>query len=131
MNHLLAVVAVLFFGASASAQVPSGDTSQTALDWAGHYEGTLPCADCVGIETVLELRDDGSYALHETYIDRGGPFVHEGHFVWAADGGSITLDAAGDGRRYKVGEGRIWHLDKAGQMIEGALAPSYILTKRE
>ena len=33
-------------------------TSEMSLDWAGVYQGTLPCADCEGIETMIELKDD-------------------------------------------------------------------------
>ena len=33
--------------------VATGDNSMTALDWAGTYKGTVPCADCEGIETCV------------------------------------------------------------------------------
>ena len=36
----------------------------------GHYAGTLPCADCPGIETHLDIAADGTYVLREYYIDR-------------------------------------------------------------
>lgn len=39
-------------------------TSETSLDWAGVYEGTLPCADCEGIHTLIELHEDKSYVAH-------------------------------------------------------------------
>jgi uncharacterized lipoprotein NlpE involved in copper resistance len=37
--------------------------SRNALDWAGTYEGVLPCADCPGTKTRLTLNYDGSYRL--------------------------------------------------------------------
>ena len=43
-------------------------TSETALDWAGTYEGTMPCADCEGIETVVELRDDNTFTATYNYV---------------------------------------------------------------
>ncbi len=38
-------------------------TSQNSLDWAGVYEGVLPCADCPGIQTRLTLSRDETYEL--------------------------------------------------------------------
>ena len=34
--------------------------SMNSLDWAGKYEGTLPCADCEGIKYIVELKKDGT-----------------------------------------------------------------------
>ncbi|WP_151720543.1 copper resistance protein NlpE [Gemmobacter serpentinus] len=109
---------------------PTGDTSQNALDWAGRYEGLLPCADCAGIRSVLDLTEDGHFTLSETYEGKGGTaFVTKGRFTWDAAGSVITLGKGSDLRRFKVGEGRIWHLDQQGRVIDGALAENYILTK--
>lgn len=52
-------------------QIPIGDTSQNALDWNGTYKGTLPCADCEGIETELTLNLDGNYLYKATYLGKG------------------------------------------------------------
>lgn len=52
----------------------------------GVFEGVLPCADCPGIETRLELTrkgphwGDGTYRLTETYQGRGDPIVSEGEW---------------------------------------------------
>lgn len=110
---------------------PTGDTSRNALDWAGRYEGLLPCADCGGIRTVLDLTTDDSFVLRESYEGKGDgkAFVTKGKAVWDAAGSVITLGKGNDQRRFKVGEGRIWHLDQEGQRIDGPLADSYILTK--
>ena len=110
---------------------PTGDTSRNALDWAGRYEGLRPCADCEGIRTVLDLTAEDSFVLRESYEGKGDgkAFVTKGKAVWDAAGSVITLGKGNDQRRFKVGEGRIWHLDQEGQRIDGALADSYILTK--
>ena len=112
-----------------SAPLPSGDSNQTSLDWAGRYQGTLPCADCAGIETSLTLSESGRYTLTETYLGKGKPFVTKGRFTWDSTGSTVTLD--NDARRFKVGEGRIWHLDQQGQIVTGSLADHYILTKAD
>ena len=43
--------------------VAEAQPESTAFDKAGVYTGVIPCADCGGIETTLELRADGTYRL--------------------------------------------------------------------
>jgi copper homeostasis protein (lipoprotein) len=38
--------------------------------FAGTFSGTLPCADCPGIDETLELKPDGSFTLTYVYRDR-------------------------------------------------------------
>ena len=50
--------------------------------------------------------------------------------IWDEKGSEITLAGLGEAsRRYKVGEGKIWHLDNEGNVIKGDLAQRYILKK--
>ena len=35
-----------------------------------HYAGTLPCADCTGIETEITLTSDHTYSVHSIYTGR-------------------------------------------------------------
>ena len=115
--------------ATPAAQSDSHGT-RDAVDWNGSYSGTLPCADCSGIKTVLTLNQDGTYAMSETYLGKQDkPFEAKGKFSWDASGSVITLDEAGDKRAYKVGEGQMWALDADGKEITGELANSYILKK--
>lgn len=109
--------------------------SRLSLDWPGIYRGTLPCADCEGIETTITLAGDGTYLRQLRYLGRESlPRVDEGNLVWDDDGGKITLvpedgqDAQSE-QRYQVGENRLFHLDRQGARIEGALAERYVLVK--
>jgi heat shock protein HslJ len=98
-----------------SARPPDGHNSRNALDWAGTYSGVMPCADCPGIEMRLTLRNDGSYELSTLYQDRQpAPKIVSGRFSWDAAGNSITLDAAGMGQQFRVGEGRLLQLNQDG-----------------
>ncbi|KPQ15064.1 MAG: NlpE family lipoprotein [Algoriphagus marincola HL-49] len=109
-----------------------GDNSMNALDWEGTYVGTLPCADCEGIETELTINYDGTYSYKTTYLGKETEAEEvTGTFQWDENGSVITL-AGLDGApgKYKVGENRIWHLDMEGKQIEGDLADRYILTKQ-
>lgn len=113
--------------------IPLGDNSEVSLDWNGTYIGTLPCADCEGIETTLTLHSDRTYVLNTRYLGRNDDLQEErsGSFTWGSNGSIITLsDLEGMPGKYKVGENRIWHLDMNGEMITGDLADHYILSKQ-
>ena len=89
--------------------------SRNALDWAGSYEGVLPCADCSGIKTRLVLQSDGQFELSTQYLDRqSAPQTVRGRFTWDGAGSTITLDAAGWGQQFRVGEGRLLQLNRDG-----------------
>lgn len=112
--------------------------SMSALDWAGSYSGTLPCADCIGIETVLTLTPARTYELRHRYMGgktsagqtAGEEFIYTGVFAWSSDGHSVELLGIEGGRtQFQVGEHILFALDQAGARIEGALAERYILTR--
>jgi len=106
-------------------------TTQNSVDYAGTYKGVIPCADCQGIEVVLNISMDSTYTHSIKYLGKGDgqPVVKTGKYVWI-NGGTIQLEGVTDGpSKYKVGEGRIWQLDMQGNKIEGDLADKYILTK--
>jgi len=93
--------------------------SRNALDWAGVYEGVLPCADCPGIRTRLTLRQDGTYELSRLYIDRDRePRLAGGRFTWQPGDSAIALEAGHGGQRFAVGEGRL-------ALLEPAAAPRW------
>ncbi|CAM3316104.1 copper resistance protein NlpE [Aequorivita lipolytica] len=107
-------------------------SSENSLDWAGVYEGTTPCADCKGIKTVLELNEDQTFILSQTYL--GGStgeneLKQTGEFIWNHAGAMIRLRTETGGFQYKVGENQLWMLDVKGNTIEGDLADMYILKK--
>ncbi len=115
-------------------ELPIGDNSQNALDWAGTYFATLPCASCEGIETWVTLNQDNSFILktHHMGLNDDLEEIFTGKFTWNKTGSLVTLqgligDAPG---KYKVGENQIWHLDRNGNKIEGDLADRYILKKQ-
>jgi len=113
--------------ASDSKQI-DGHNARNSLDWAGTYEGTLPCADCPGIRVRLVLMQDGTYELQTRYLDRqASPTVVRGTFAWEPDGSSIRLDKAGDEQRYFVAEGRLIQLYQDGTRPTGPMAPHYEL----
>jgi len=56
------------------------------------FSGTLPCADCPGIDVHLNLLADSVYFLRETYQDRdNGAFDDIGRYLLSSYHGQITL----------------------------------------
>ncbi|MCY4780724.1 copper resistance protein NlpE [Sphingobacterium sp. UT-1RO-CII-1] len=105
-------------------------TSQNSVDWAGVYDGTIPCADCEGIKTMIELKDDGTFTMETEYLGKDGKFSDKGVFTWFNNGSSILLKGEGEEVRLKVGENQLFHLDQEGNEITGELAEQYIYKKR-
>ena len=111
---------------------PAQDNSETSLDWAGIYEGTIPAASCPGIKMTLTLNFDTTYILVSDYIDeKDEVFTDEGTFSFV-DGSIIDLDIKNDADKFfKVENGRLIMLGIDMTPAEGELADKYILTQKE
>ena len=82
-------------GAPADGVADAAHSSQNSLDWAGSYKGTLPCADCPGIETVVTLYNDGRYDSQRRYMERSDEIYRDsGNFTWDSGGGVVTFTRA-------------------------------------
>ncbi len=107
--------------------------SMIALDWEGLYKGIVPCADCEGIDTRIQINYDLTYEKQTKYIGKSDSvFVKTGTFRWSDDGGSITLENIPYDEapaRYMVGENMLFQLDLEGNRITGELSDHYILRK--
>lgn len=108
----------------------AGDTSENALDWAGTYEATIPCADCPGIKTSLTLSNDKTFTISEEYLDRNSKNQDKGSFAWDATGSMITLKGKTANYEYKVGENMLIQLDMEGKEIDGPNKDLYIFKKK-
>lgn len=94
-------------------------SSRNSLDWAGVYEGVLPCADCPGVQTRLTLNRDERYELRTLNIDRDGAArVVQGRLSWEPNGNAIKLESRHGGQRFAVGEGRL-------ALLEAGAVPSW------
>lgn len=113
----------------AAAAAPDMHTAETSLDYQGTYRGTLPAADCPGIEVTLRLKPGGAYEQHLKYIGRDAEFDEKGGYTVREN--LLTLTPA-DGEQpeyYKVEENRLRRLDAEKQPVTGALADNYVLQK--
>lgn len=108
------------------------DNSMTSLDYPGTYYGTLPCADCDSLQTLIKLNDNLTYEIQRKYLGKDEKiFSSKGKFKWDKAGRRIWLmeDNNPDTLIYLVGENTITQLDLAGKPITGGLADKYILRK--
>ena len=120
-------------GTSIDEGVIDSHTSEMSLDWVGVYEGMLPCADCEGLETVIELKDDRTYVAHYTYLgsrEDENKFTNEGTFTFDVLGNNITLESENETSQYKVGENQLIMLNQDGELNTGELADFYVLKKK-
>ncbi|MDR1792381.1 MAG: META domain-containing protein [Bacteroidales bacterium] len=84
--------------------------AQNSLDWVGFYFGTVPCADCPGIDVQITLNSDLTYTMRRVYQDRKGSFTNAGSFVWNATKTAITLKNVNEGgafEHFAVKEGKL------------------------
>jgi uncharacterized lipoprotein NlpE involved in copper resistance len=108
---------------------PVSDNSRTSLDWHGLYQGVLPCADCEGIETKIQLNQDFSYTKKVKYLGKENTFsISKGNFSWDNTGNLITLEE-NKPNGYRVGENQLFVLDGNYERIFGDLKDFYILKK--
>ncbi len=97
------------------------------------YEGTLPCADCEGIQTTITLNEDSSYSLHQKYLGASDEsnMDEKGDWTLNTEKNVVTLKGIKDAsNQYKVTDTALIMLDMEGNEVEGALAEHYILKKK-
>lgn len=111
--------------------VPDHHNSRNSLDWAGKYEGTIPCADCPGMKVTLNLKANDSFTFHQVYIDRASTLTDSGVIMWHENGGVIHLKTSIINVHYKVGKMKLIGLDTEGNPLPDNIADQYQLTKVE
>jgi heat shock protein HslJ len=95
-------------GGAPQGQPADVHNSRNSLDWAGIYEGILPCTDCPDTKIRLTLNYDGTYRLvTQAQGSQNAEKSVSGVFVWQPSGNAITLDEGGGRQQFSVGEGRL------------------------
>ncbi len=111
-------------------EIPASVTFQ----WDGNYQGTTPCEDCDGIQTVIQLNTDNTYKLIAKYIGKGDSVYQEkGIVLWKKEGNYIVMlkdgFTANDSSFALLSKDRLTLLDQNGKRIGGVAGPYYILKK--
>lgn len=105
------------------------DSLKAHLSAPAVYLGTLPAADCPGIEVSLTLEDSLRATYRSVYIGRDGDFTERG--TYTIEGNRLTLALANDTLHFGIGTQSLSLLDQAGQKIAGAMAAHYVLHERQ
>ncbi len=104
--------------------------ARNSLDYAGTYQGVLPCADCEGIAVEIRIFYDSSFEKSIEYLGKGAEAREfSGKYNWNDAGNTIALQGLELPNQYFVAEERLIHLDSDGQRISGDLADHYVLKK--
>lgn len=105
-------------------------------EYLGTYKGTIPCADCEGIDITLTLNEDHTFILNTIWVsgkENKENIVDEvqGDYQWTeSEDGIITLQGLEDRpNKYQMFEGTLIQLDMDGKRITGPLADKYVLKK--
>ena len=112
-------------------QVADMHTAETSLDYYGVYKGTVPAADCPGIELTLTLKKDRTYTYHWAYIDRKDADFDETGTFTVKDNLLTLTEKGGEVSYFKVQEGSLVMLNNEKQPATGALADAYVLKQEE
>ena len=73
--------------------------------FAGTFSGTLPCADCPGIDATLELNPDGSYKITDAY-QRPAVGNHTIDGSWTSEANDPGSPGSQQQRRGRTGSSR-------------------------
>jgi len=119
--------------AAAAPAAPAADARPSAQGapfdvkaFAGTFDGTLPCADCPGIDTHLVLAVDGTYTISETYRERSAPAL-TGDGTWTVEENNqrLRLDPnskSDNDRLFAIlSQDEIRQLDMEGKPIDSTL----------
>ena len=98
----------------------------------GTYTGTMPCADCTGIDTEITI-NDGKYIIKRTYLGtenmEQNMFIESGSYTWNKETKVLTFDNDPE-QRYLLRDNTLVALDQDGKEVTGDLASLYILKKK-
>ncbi|HEU4555563.1 MAG TPA: copper resistance protein NlpE N-terminal domain-containing protein [Chitinophaga sp.] len=131
------ILGILFSACGSGSRQPAADTSallatdsaHSNIHPAGSYQGTLPCADCPGIDYQISLYDDNHYRTLMVYRDRNNnrPVIDTG--TWQMEQDTLVRIILGGKHKqlFRFEDGRLYQLNEHGQPITGALADNYIL----
>lgn len=116
--------------AMADGQAAGNSETENSQDLSGVYKGTMPAADCPGIEVRITLNGDSTFESCNKYIERD-EFHEEGNY--SIEGNILTMvtDDGSDTAYYKMYDDCIVMLDRDKKEIDSPFAEMYRLRKMD
>lgn len=111
--------------------VVDGHTSKNSLDWAGNYQGELPCMDCDGIDMEVIIGSDNTFRVKTVMKGKDEVIEDEGEIQWASNESYFTLKGAMVEYHFRVGENQLTFLLEEGKLPEDSMLTDYTLEKVE
>ena len=108
---------------------------ETALIDAENYVGTLPCADCEGIDVSLQLNKDSSFVMNSFYKGTRGDSA-DNHLKeigsWSLHGADTLylINTNSHLTKYIKTDSTLTQLNGDGKIITGNVASMFILRKK-
>lgn len=105
----------------------------SSIDWAGSYQGELPCEDCDGIDMEVTINNDNTFVLRSVKKGKDEVIEEQGEIAWADNESYITLRGTAVDHHFRVGENHLTFLVEGGSTPEDALLDvnDYVLEKVE
>jgi uncharacterized lipoprotein NlpE involved in copper resistance len=118
---------------AATVSPATAPATQAPATITGTFSGSLPCADCAGIDSTLVLTADGKYHLTDAYQDKDhSSFISEGNYSLESGGKTLHLRPSNkdeyDAYYAVLSPTQLRMLDREGKAIESKL--NYTLTRK-
>ncbi len=141
-NILLAGMTLFLLASCGNGNKTAGNDSTTNISdqpssqatISGTYTGTLPSADCGGLETELTINSDSTYSLKSTDTDKMEVITEQSGVYQLEKDSLLTLFTPSSGEKiyYRVIDNSTVMLsDSIGTINNGELAEFYKLKKSE
>lgn len=141
MKQLFFLIAVICFvacnsnknGVTSTDGADNAGTLQSPVATAEHYSGTIPCADCEGIDVSIQLNSDSTFIINTLYKGSRADSLNNKYKLiglWRLYGDTLNLtDANGVHTKYIKTDTALIQLGNDGKLITGHLASMYVLHK--
>ncbi len=130
IRQLILLVGVIACSCSSSQNQEQAVIRQQVL---GIYEGTLPCADCEGIQTQLTLKEDAHFESSAIYLGRDEASLIDSGTWQIADDSIVVLKQGDNIVQHYLAEtnGNLRMLDQGRKKITGDLAAIFVLHRAQ
>lgn len=133
MKRICCLLLSAFFVASCQLTIRQAGTEdfqeEFSPDCENVYKGTLPCADCAGIETRLTINKNKRYLYQTRYLGTEQTFTSTGNYTIKE--GILTIQENNRPLYFLMGKEAAVLLDNDKKPVEGVLAPYYRLKKEK